>query len=150
MAAGSEVIVVRSLKDSDLGLFAVHRAAIRSKQRAININAQIAAKLVAPSIFAAEGADFDCVCVFGETVVLGKRHFGKAGKNWRIGGKKIEGDTFASLDSADFALIRSPEHNDGSAPITITFISRKKDRITHAGLAAIVGRVMKDSMALYD
>jgi len=81
---------------------------------------------------------------------LGKRHFGKAGKNWRIGGKKIEGDTFASLDSADFALIRSPEHNDGSAPITITFISRKKDRITHAGLAAIVGRVMKDSMALYD
>src|SRR5690606_22524815 len=45
---------------------------------------------------------------------------------------------------------RSPEHNDGSAPITVTFISRKTDRITHAGLAAIVGRVMKDSMALYD
>src|SRR5690606_13922560 len=83
-------------------------------------------------------------------VVSGKRHFGKVGKNWRLGGKKIEGAAFASLDSADFALIRSPEHNDGSAPITVTFVSRKTDRITHAGLAAIVGRVMKDSMALYD
>jgi len=150
MVNGKEIIVVRSLKDSDLGLFAVHRPATRSKQRAININAQLAARLVAPAIFATGGAEFDSICVFGSTVVSGRRHFGKVGKNWRLGGKKIEGNAFANLDSADFALIRSPEHNDGTAPITITFISRKTDRITHAGLAAIVGRVMKDSMALYD
>lgn len=150
MVTGGEIIIVRSLKDSDLGLFAAHRPTTRSKQRAININAQLAARLVAPAIFGAGGAEFDSVCVFGNVVVSSKRYFGKVGKNWRLGGNKIEGDVFASLDSADFALIRSLEHNNGATPITITFISRKTDRITHAGLAAIVGRVMKDSMALYD
>lgn len=150
MELGNEVIIVRSLKDSDLGLFAVHRPTARSKQRAININADLAEKLVSPSIFASGGAEFECICIFGGSSIHGKRHIGKVGKNWRLGGKKIEGEVFSDLDSADFALIRSPEHNDGTAPITITFISRKTDRVTHAGLSAIVGRVMKDSMALYE
>ena len=150
MPSANEIIVVRSLKDSDLGLFAVHRPAARSKQRAININAHLAARLLAPTIFAAGGAELECLCIFGDVVIPGKRHFGKVGKNWRLGGKMIEGDAFASLDSADFALIRSVEYNDGSTPITVTFVSRKTDRVTHAGLAAIVARSMKDSMALYD
>lgn len=150
MELGKEVIIVRSLKDSDLGLFAVHRPTARSKQRAININADLAERLVSPAIFARGGAEFECICVFGSAVVRGKRHIGKVGKNWRLGGKKIVGEVFSDLDSADFALIRSPEHNDGAAPITVTFISRKTDRVTHAGLSAIVGRVMKDSMALYE
>lgn len=150
MQLGSEVIIVRSLKDSDLGLFAVHRPTTRSKQRAININADLAEKLVSPTIFASGGAEFECICRFGSASVRGKRHIGKVGKNWRLGGNKIKGEVFADLDSADFALIRSPEHNDGTTPITITFISRKTDRVTHAGLSAIVGRRMKDSMALYE
>ena len=52
---GNEVIIVRSLKDSDLGLFAVHRPTARSKQRAININSNLAEKLVSPEIFANGG-----------------------------------------------------------------------------------------------
>lgn len=150
MGLGNEVIIVRSLKDSDLGLFAVHRPTARSKQRAININSNLAEKLVSPEIFATGGAEFDCICMFGSAAVSGKRYIGKVGKNWRLGGQKIEGEIFSNLDSADFALIRSLEHNDGTTPITITFISRKTDRVTHAGLSAIVSRIMKDSMALYE
>ncbi len=144
-----DVILVRSLTDSDLGLFAAHREAARSKQRAININAVLAHQLLSKSSFESGGGEFDCVCRFGDLVSREKRFFGKVGKNWRLGGSKIQGDVFAQLDSKDFVLIRSVAENDGTHPLTITFIAKNNDRVLHAGIAAIVERSLDQSMALY-
>lgn len=149
MSGGSEVIVVRSLTESDLGLFAAHRAFARSKQRAININASVAKILVSDNVFATGGREFQCTCSLGSVEVHGLRSLAKVHKNWRLGGKKIEGDAFSHLDSKDFVLLRSIKGNDGSAPIAVTFICKKTDRVVHAGIAAIVERHLKDSMAVY-
>lgn len=144
-----EVIVVRSLTDSDLGLFAAHRSAATSKQRAININAPIARRMLSPSLFARGGTTLDCICGYRGVADHSRRHFGKVGKNWRLGGNKISGDAFASLDSKDFMLLRTVEGNDGSAPLHISFIGRKADRVAHAGIAAIVEKNLDRSMAAY-
>ena len=59
-----EVVVVRSLTDSDLGLFAAHRVSAKSNQRAININADVARIMLSSSVFDAGGADFRCICLY--------------------------------------------------------------------------------------
>jgi len=145
-----EIIVVRSLAGSDLGLFAAHRGDARSKQRAININAPVAQALLDEAGFQAGGATLQCTCVFGEICVKGPRLLSKVHKNWRLGGSKIEGAEFGQLDARDFALIRSPMHNDGSAPVTIAFYSRNSDRVIHAGIAAIVERHLNRSTAMFE
>lgn len=149
-AESKEIIVVRSLTDSDLGLFAAHRSETPSKQRAININAGVARRLLSPEVFKEGGAVFECVVTFGAVSNREPRTFGKSGKNWRLGGKKIKGEEFAALDSKDFVLIRSLEGNDGSHPLAITFIARSQDRIAHAGLAAITERYLEQSMAVFE
>lgn len=148
-AMGRELIVVRSLTESDLGIFAAHRAFAKSRQRAININAPVARELLSGELFEKSGGDFDCICRFGEVEVRGRRSFLKTAKNWRLGGAKIEGEAFAKLDCKDFVLIRSVVPNDGTQPITITFVGRKSDRVVHAGIGAIVGKVLEQSMAMY-
>jgi hypothetical protein len=147
--SGRELIVVRSLTDSDLGLFAAHRAAAKSKQRAININSEIARQLLSADVYARQGTELECIYAFGKVRVSGRRYFGKVHKNWRLGGKKIEGDAFSKLDSKDFLLIRSRAGNDGSFPLFATLISKRVDRVVHAGIAAIVGAQLKDSMIVY-
>jgi hypothetical protein len=147
---GKEIIVIRSLTDSDLGLFGAHRGETASKQRAININAGVARQLLSKDVFEAGGAIFECVVTFGDLTIRQPRTFGKSGKNWRLGGKKIEGDSFAALDSKDFVLIRSLAANDGSHPLSITFIARKTNRIAHAGLAAVIERQLDQSMVIFD
>jgi hypothetical protein len=149
MGAGKQIIIVRSLADSDLGLFAAHRAKATSKQRAININASVAKELFSPDLLDRKGMDLDCLCVFGAIRIRAPRYFGKTNKNWRLGGKKIEGGAFAQLDSKDFLLIRSVAGNDGSSPLLITFISKTTDRVVHAGIAAIVGNLLIDSMTVF-
>ena len=144
-----EVIVVRSLAESDLALFAAHRAAATSKQRAIQINASVARQLLSAERFAEGGVDLSCTCVFGEHIVQEKRRLGKTGKNWRLGGNQIRGEAFSKLDCKDFILIRSPAGNDGSQPVTITFICRATERVVHAGLVAIVEKKLDQSMAVY-
>ncbi|MBM9402009.1 DNA double-strand break repair nuclease NurA [Gluconacetobacter azotocaptans] len=146
----TEIIVVRSLAGSDLGLFAAHRGDARSKQRAININAPVAQALLDDAGFKAGGATLQCTCLFGDIRVEGPRLLSKVHKNWRLGGSKIEGAEFGELDARDFALIRSPRHNDGSKPVTIAFYSRNSDRVVHAGIAAIVERHLNRSTALFD
>lgn len=148
--AQPEVIVVRSLTDSDLGLFAAHRAVARSKQRAININSSMARRILSEALYKKGQADLNCISAFNGTVVREIRRLGKSQKNWRLGGRKLEGDAFGRLDSKDFVLIRSVAGNDGSHPITITFVCRATDRVLHAGLAAIVERQLEGSMAAYD
>jgi hypothetical protein len=147
--AAKQLIIVRSLAESDLGLFAAHRAAARSKQRAININAPIARLLLNEALYNKGGTSLDSVCIFGEARVTTPRTFTKVHKNWRLGGAKIDGPEFAALDSKDFLLIRSVEGNDGSRPITMTFAARGIDRVLHAGVAAIVGRSLTNSMAVF-
>lgn len=151
MSAGArELIVVRSLTDSDLGIFAAHRAAARSKQRAININAPIARRMLSAQAFEQGGVTLDCYCSYRGTGDHAQRYFGKVGKNWRFGGNKIEGEPFGSLDSKDFVLIRTVAGNDGSQPVHVSFVGRAHDRVAHAGIAAIVQSSLEQSMVAYD
>jgi hypothetical protein len=149
MEPDNELIIVRSLTDSDLGLFAAHRPVLLSKQRALNINAVFARRLLSPELYAAKGTKMPCCILFGDTELHSERHIGKVGKNWRLGGDKVDGNDFASLDSKDFALIRSVAHNDGSSLITILFLSKIRERQKHADVGRLVEPVMKKSMELY-
>ena len=144
-----EIIVVRSLMDSDLGLFAAHRSETASKQRALNINADIARMLLSERLFDAGGADLLCVVRYGSTVVREPRHLGKSGKNWRLGGRKIEGAVFATLETNDFALIRTRMLNPGTAPISVTFVSQRTNSEAHAALSEIVEPFLSQSMATF-
>lgn len=148
--AGKEIVVVRSLTDSDLGLFAAHRSSAKSKQRAININSDIAKKLLSAGLYSSGQVDLKCICSFCDKTIQDIRRMSKPKKNWRLGGKKIKGDIFGQLDSKDFAIFRSVTGNDGSHPITITFISKKIHRVVHAGLAAIVERRLNGSMVAFE
>ncbi len=145
-----EIIIVRSLTNSDLGIFAAHRASATSKQRAININAPIAARLLSKTRYEQGGTMLDCIITFGDQTERSARSFGKVHKNWRLGGSKIEGQAFAELDAADFMLLRSVEANDGSAPLSITFLSRRKHRELHASIGGLVAYKLKGSMTVYD
>lgn len=149
MTRPRELIVVRSLTSSDLGLFAAHRDSASSKQRAININSRIAQRLLDPAVFQAGGTVLDCVCTLGDFSERSARHFGKVHKNWRLGGNKLEGQIFGRVDSVDFALIRSVEGNDGSAPISLTFVARDIDPVAHANLASLVEGRIAQSMVLF-
>ena len=149
MPGREEVIVVRSLAESDLGLFAAHRETARSKQRAININADVARQLLSPSRFAAGGVELVCTCTFNGYSETEPRPLAKSQKNWRLGGKKLEGMQFGTLDSQDFILLRTVKGNTGKDPVDITFIGKQSDAVVHAGIAAVVARDLRDSMALY-
>ena len=138
------------MAESDLGLFAEQRSAIRAKQRAININTDAARLLLAPQLFQQGEALLNCTCVFGEIIQTQERLLRKTHKNWRLGGPKIEGSAFSELDSKDFMLLRSISGNDGTYPVVMTLICRKTDRVVHAGLAAIVERHLKRSMAVFE
>ena len=91
-----ELIIVRSLAESDLGLFASQRPLIKAKQRAININSDVARLLLAPKLFKHGETRLDCTCIFGRKVQRTERRFRKTHKNWRLGGPKIEGKALPS------------------------------------------------------
>lgn len=148
-ATANHLIVVRSLKDSDLGLFAAHRSHTASKQRALNINAPIAQQMLSGVLYVIGKTDLECICTFQGIQEVSKRHFGKVGKNWRLGGKKLEGDTFLSVNSCDFALIRSVNGNDGNSPIYLTFVTRKMDQNDHIDVAEKIGTRLDQSMAVF-
>ncbi len=145
-----ELIIVRSLTDSDMGLFSAHRRATTSKQRAIALTTPAAEILLHPAVFTAKGGEFDCICLYGPTINRELRLIKKVGKNWRLGGRQLAGSEFADLDSKDFALIRSLRHNDGSAPILLTFVGRRSQRLVQAGLAATLKETLNQSVAVFD
>ena len=144
----TEVILVRSLADSDLGLFSSHRASATSKQRAIALTSPAARTLLSPRLHAARGGEFDLICVYGTAATREPRHIGKVGKNWRLGGRKLAGSEFAFLDSRDFALVRSVRGNDGDAPMMMTFVGRQRERLVHAGIVAMIGERLRDGVAV--
>lgn len=143
-----DVILVRSLAESDLGLFSAHRASATSKQRAIAITSPAARALLSLRLHATKGAEFDVICVYGAAATREPRHVGKVGKNWRLGGRKLAGSEFAFLDSRDFALIRSVRGNDGQAPMIMTFVGRQRERLVHAGIVAMIGEQLRDGVAV--
>lgn len=144
-----ELIVIRSLVDSDLGIFAAHRQYMASKQRAVNINAPIAKQILSPELFASEDAHLDCITVFGDITIRKPRSFKKVHKNWRLGGEKLDGNEFSKLDSKDFILIRTVAENDGTHPVAITFVGKKTDQVVHAGIVAIMEKKLDRSMAVF-
>jgi len=133
-----------------MGLFAAHRRATTSKQRAIALTTPAAELLLHPSVFARKGGDLDCICLYGATISRELRPIRKVGKNWRLGGHQLPGGEFADLDSKDFALIRSIRHNDGTAPVLFTFIGRRSQRLVQAGLAAVLTGSLNQSVAVFD
>jgi hypothetical protein len=144
-----EIIAVRSLTGSDLGLFAAHRSAATSKQRAININSVVASRLLSPTAFRSGARILDCFCTFRDLEDRSRRHLGKSQKNWRLGGNKLEGKDFAILDNLDFCLLRSMEANDGTLPVSMTFISRAAKPAMHARIVSLVEPRLKQSMTVY-
>jgi hypothetical protein len=145
-----ELIVVRQLVSSDLGLFDAQRSRVRSKQRALNINAVIAARMLSPAILAAGTATIECTCVYRGRIIREPRKLKKTHKNWRLGGKKITGEEFAGLRPGDFAVIRCSEGNDGGTPLAMSFVSQAHDSLEHSGLAKILVQKLTDGMAVFD
>lgn len=148
MGRRDEIIVVRSLAESDLGIFSMHRLSATSKQRAIALTTPAARLLLSERLFAAGGDDLDLICVYGGYGNRELRNIGKVGKNWRLGGRKITASACAFLDSKDFVLLRSVAGNDGSHPILMTFIGRQRERLLHAGIVASLAEHFRDSVAV--
>lgn len=148
MAKRGEIIVVRSLAESDLGIFSMHRLSATSKQRAIALTTPVARRLLSERLFAAGGADLDLICVYGGYGNRELRNIGKVGKNWRLGGRKITANGCAFLDSKDFVLLRSLAGNDGEYPILMTFIGRQRERLLHAGIVASLADSFQSSVAI--
>jgi hypothetical protein len=148
VSARGEVIVVRSLAESDLGLFSAHRTHATSKQRAIALTTPVARVLLSPRLYAANGARMDAICVYAQNGTRELRHIGKVGKNWRLGGRKIEIGACGFLDSKDFVLIRTVSQNDGDLPLLMTFVGRQRERLLHAGIVASLEGRFTDSTSI--
>lgn len=144
----SEIIIVRSLTESDMGVFRAHRNAATSKQRAIALTTVAAERLLSPRLYAAESAVLDTICVYGAFGNRERRHIGKVGKNWRFGGHQLTGSEFADLDSKDFVLFRSIGQNDSDSPILMTFVGRRREQLVHAGIVGFIGTYLKHSVAI--
>ena len=144
-----QLIIVRSLAVSDMGLFTSHRRGMPGKQRAIAVTTGAVEQLLHPKVVQARGGEFDCICLYGGQMNRELRTINKAGKNWRLGGRQLEGEAFGRLDAKDFALIRSVRHNDGSSPVLLTFIGRSSERLVQAGLAAALDGALQQSVAVF-
>ncbi|WP_374423212.1 hypothetical protein [Paracoccus sp. (in: a-proteobacteria)] len=148
MVKRDEIIIVRSLAESDLGIFSMHRLSATSKQRAIALTTPVARKLLSDRLFTTGGADLDVICVYGGYGNRELRNIRKVGKNWRLGGRKITAGGCAFLDSKDFVLLRSVAGNDGDHPILMTFIGRQRERLLHAGIVASLTNSFQSSVAV--
>lgn len=136
MSIRDEIIIIRSLAESDLGIFSAHRSSATSKQRAIAITTPVAKALLSQRLFNSGGSDMDVICVYGAYGNRELRNIAKVTKNWRLGGRKIDAGACAFLDSKDFVLLRSVKSNDGDHPILMTFVGRQRERLLHAGIVA--------------
>jgi len=148
LTPNAEMVVVRSLAESDLGIFKAHRSSATSKQRAIAMTTPAAKELLAPDLYAAKGMRMDVICVYAGYGARELRHLGKVGKNWRLGGRKIEAGACGLLDSRDFVLLRSVSHNDGTRPLVMTFVGRQRERLLHAGIVASLEGDFRDGVAI--
>lgn len=144
-----EIIVIRSLTDSDLGWFGAHRPYTASKQRAIQINAEVARVLLSKELFENGGQEFRCICSYQGVIDDSLRYFGKVGKNWRLGGNKLDGSVFSSVNSKDFLIIRGVTGNSGEHPLHLTFVTRQTNPIGQAKIARELESDLQRSMAAF-
>ncbi|MDX8526996.1 hypothetical protein RFM68_21065 [Mesorhizobium sp. MSK_1335] len=144
------MIIVRSMTESDLGIFSAHRVHATSKQRAIALTAPAVRVLLSSRLYAEQVSSMDVICVYGQSGTRELRHIGKVGKNWRLGGRKIEAGACAFLDSKDFVLIRTVARNDGNLPLLMTFVGRQRERLLHAGIVASLAGRFTDSTAILE
>lgn len=145
----AEIIVVRSLAESDLGLILALRTREVGRQRAININSKVCASILSPDLYESGGADFHCAIRFGDVALDEVRPLRRTGKNWRLGGPAITAPGFERLDSKDFMLLRTVEGNDGGHPLSLVFVSRNEDRVLQCGVSALIGDRLGQSMAAF-
>ena len=145
-----ELLVIRALAESDLGLFSAQRAKLRSKQRAININVVAAQRMLGPALFAAGGGQLECVCIYQGRIVRDPRSLRKVHKNWRLGGAQIPGLEFDHLRVGDFALIRCAPGDDGPGPLAMSFVSQAREPLAHGGLAAVIGKKLNEGMFIIE
>jgi hypothetical protein len=150
MPVRSEIIIVRSLAESDLGLFTAHRTSATSKQRAIAMTSPAARHLLSKRLFELGGTEMDVICIYGSYQERALRHLGKVTKNWRLGGHKISESACGFLDGKDFVLLRSVKGNDGDHPILMTFVGRQRERLLHAGIAASLDKKFQDSVVIVE
>jgi hypothetical protein len=112
------------------------------------MTAPAAKELLAPALYAANGMRMDVICVYASYGARELRHIGKVGKNWRLGGRKIETGAFGLLDSKDFVLLRSVGGNDGTRPVVMTFVGRQRERLLHAGIVASLEKKFRNGVAV--
>jgi hypothetical protein len=129
-----------------MGWFAVHRPTTASKQRALNINADIAVRLLSTRVLNEGGVELRCKCLYPGAEHTAKRNLWKVGKNWRFGGPKLEGDVFLNIREGDFFLLRSLIHNDGDKEVSFNFISADADRDSYHWLKQCEPTLHGDSM----
>ncbi len=141
-----EIICIRMLTGSDLGWFAVHRPTTASKQRALNINADIAARLLSARVLDAGGVELSCRCLYPGGEHTENRNLWKVGKNWRFGGPKLEGEVFRDVGAGDLFLLRSPIHNDGDREVSFNFVPRAVDPETHQWIMQCEPNLAMNSM----
>lgn len=141
-----EIICIRRLTRSDLGWFAAHRGTAASKQRAVNINADVAQQLVSPAAWNAGGLDVLCRCIWPGAEHEQTRSLWKVGKNWRLGGPKLEGASFGDVREGDFFVLRSAAGNDGSSAMTLTFVAAATEPERHAQMVMRWGAKLSANM----
>lgn len=145
--SGQELVCIRKLTSSDLGWFAIHRPTTASKQRAININADIAERLLSARAYLANGVELRCRCLYPGGEHSETRPLWKVGKNWRLGGPKLEGASFRNVREGDILLLKSPIHNDGDEEVAFTFVSATSDPELHRWLVQREPSLESESMA---
>lgn len=141
-----EIICIRRLTRSDLGWFAAHRGTATSKQRAVNINAEIAEQLIDKSGWKSLRVELPCRCIYPGAKHTQNRRLWKVGKNWRFGGPKLEGTVFRDLREGDFFILRSALRNSGRTPVTLTFASAITDPALHRWLITHTSASLHDNM----
>jgi len=101
-----EFIVVRALTKSDMGWFGAHRAQTASKQRALTINAPAIKKLLTEKEIESGRIEVLATCLYSEGEHTEVRRLWKSGRNWRFGGKKLEGDIFSNINQGDIIVLK--------------------------------------------
>ena len=147
----NDYIVIRKLTDSDFGLFAEprDRGKVKSKQRAININADIISRLL-PSNLIDEGEVYLAAkCLRSECQDERTRILSKVGKNWRLGGKKIPGKVFLKLKTGDLFLCRLSAAGEPPFPMVWTVLFQDGDTENYKAACEAISDHLVNRMAVF-
>lgn len=112
------VIVLKPLRQSELGWFAACRDAGRetSRQRGLNLDASFVHRILRPetsSVIELQTRWHD-----GTTICQDSRTIRLQRKNWRLTGPKIVGERFASIQPGDPLLLLFESRSDGGWQLT--------------------------------